>query len=164
MNETKKTLYTMYQIKRMVQGLKYKAAEQYEEDITVKFEKHLETNAEMSMDISTYSSLANKMNELQKKYELNQYRDEISANLLKNRLEYKFRHADGGREKIFEQFGSIETRLKSMRNPDKALEFLKLCGIEFPEKLKPEEPKLDISVDPDFIKSVLPKQKLLTAE
>jgi hypothetical protein len=63
-------------------------------------------------------------------------------------------------QKIKGQFNTILAKLKTMRNPDKALEFLKLCGIELLEQIKP--PIQDIPVDPEFIKSVLPASKQLT--
>lgn len=162
MSETK-TLYTMYQIKEAVKNLGYATIGEFDEKVKIEFEKCIEDNAEMRLELKKWENYCNELIALEKKYESSStcyYGRHVDTGKLKYYMSECFKDRfKEERKKIVDQFEVILNRLASMRKPDAALEFLKLCGIELPEKVKQS---IDIPVDPEFIKSVLPKQKMLT--
>jgi hypothetical protein len=156
-----KTSYTMAEIKACVKNIMYRSQEEYNQKLSVEFKTLIQESAELQFDIAQYESIATKANALQEKHITDRYsRYYFEPSGLKNQLEQKFKEGfSKERNKIKDQFTAIQNRLSSMRNPDTALEFLKACGIELPEK---EKPVITIPVDPEFIKSVLPGPKLLS--
>jgi len=158
-----KTLYTMAEIKAQIRNLQFAAIQEFNNKLEKDFEKHIEDTPEISLDIKTYEHVCEKLSSLETKYESGEYRyynqtrlnpERLKANILNS---YKD-NFDETKQKIINQFQVIENRLARIRKPDSALEFLKLCGIELPQKV---EKILDVPVDPEFIKSILPKQKML---
>lgn len=155
----KKTLYTMYQIKEAVRNLKYAALDEFAKKLKINYANHIESNPELQLAIKKYQTKCDELNALFKKYNHKDYVRELDRNRLRDILSECFEESfSDDRKKIFEQFEVISNRLSKMRKPEAALEFLKLCGIELPEKVKPI---ISIPVDPEFIKSILPKQKML---
>jgi hypothetical protein len=153
------TTYAMSTIKNYVIDLKYRSLDEHGNKISADFEKHYEASAELAADVSRYEAACNEAENLEEKYRGGRYcrysRD------LKSIIKYEYgqaRREEG--QKIEDQFNAILGKLKTTRNPDKALEFLKLCGIELPEQKSIV--LQDIPVDPEFIKSVLPAAKQLT--
>lgn len=161
MSETK-TLYTMYQIKEAVKDLRHAALDEFNKRLLIKVEEEIENNIEMQLELKKWETYSNELNALEKKYEnswTRSYRNHVDGNRLKYCITKCFEEKlQEEKNKIYAQFEAILNKLSSMRKPDAALEFLKLCGIELPEKVKLT---ISIPVDPDFIKSVLPKQQML---
>lgn len=160
MSETTKTLYTMSQIKDYVRGLCYKAQEEFRKNLRIEFEKKVEENAEISMDLSAWGKMCANMRVLETKYRSEgRYYSTPEPNRLKDIMRDAFMDSCNPEyRKIDTQFTAILNRLKNIRKSDVALEFLKACGIELPEN---SAPAINIPVDPEFIKSILPKQNLL---
>ena len=158
-----KTNYNMYQIKTLVKKLKQSSRNEFDEKLDSEFKNHIESNPETELDIKTFENAIDTANNLYKKYSLGSYRESIrtSRNDLVERVKTEFQYSrQEERDKIGQQFDIVLSKVSSMRNPDKTLEFLKLCGIEFPENIKTE---VIIPVDPEFIKSILPKNKMFAA-
>lgn len=159
-----KTNYTMIQIKNYIKRLKNSCLNKFYEDILVEVEKLIK-NDEVAYDLSQWRSVTEKANELYNKYNKNKYKNLqiLSNGTLKSYIESDLREQDTEKRKNIEkQFESILSRLSQIRNPDKALEFLKLCNIELPETVKEETEVSTVNVDPEFIKSILPKCKMIT--
>ncbi len=158
------TSYTMAEIKSAVNLLKNKALDQHRTNCKTEFKNQIVQNTEAAYDIKLFNDSVKIIHELINKYNdgnryiSKQYRtDSLYTHLESLYIQTKSQEYN----KIYDQFAIIESRLKTIRNPDKALEFLQLCGIELPESNKAIQP--DSPVDVDFIKSVLPKNVLLAA-
>lgn len=154
-----KTLYTMAEIKESVKNLMYKSIKELSEKMDSDFENYIESHAEIELDLKTFESSINTARGLIKKYDQEQYFCTNNGELkqvIRRLYRKQFYELES---KVKNQFNSISNRLSKMRNPNTALEFLKQCGIELPEKV---QPVVTIDVDPEFIKSILPKQNLLT--
>jgi len=150
----------MAEIKESVRNLMYKSEEETSKKLDLDFVKHLENNLDLELDIRTYENSIDILRNLESKYSPDRYGNSYNKSELRRimRREYRAQFRDV-ELKIRSQFNSISERLSKMRNPNTALDFLKACGIELPEKVKPV---IQIDVDPEFIKSILPKQNLLT--
>jgi ABC-type phosphate transport system auxiliary subunit len=148
----------MAEIKTAVENLTWAALKEHDDKVKIECNQAIEADPQISADVKKYEDCCNTINNLTKKYCRSYYvRNE---NEIKNNLLTKFQdNYSGERKKIKDQFAVISNSLKTMRTPDKALEFLKLCGIELPEKKAKES--VVIPVDPDFIKSILPKNKMI---
>lgn len=152
------TAYSMVDIKSYVQTLSRKAQEEYAAKLNQEFENYLEANPEIVLDISRYENACQQAEQLHKEYgdsRYYRYSCDLKSIIRKKYLE----NNKDMIQKIQSQFAAILDKLKTIRNPNKAIEFLKLCGIELPEKVQFQE---DIPVDSDFIRSVLPAPKQLT--
>ncbi len=154
------TAYTMADIKNHVIALGRKAQEEYTVKLNQEFENHLESNPEITLDISQYEDACQRAERLHKKYTGNAgYYHRYSCDLKYIIQKGYFETNKDMIQKIQSQFTAILDKLKTIRNPNKAIEFLKLCGIELSEKEQFQE---DIPVDPDFIRSILPAARQLT--
>lgn len=158
-----KTNYTMSEIKQVVSNLKTKSLRQFEIDCNSEFTKKVEESAYMEFDFKIFDDCVNKINELIKKYpdESGWYMSKkYSAGDLFSFVQNRYRYSKNAESnKIRNQFGIIEDKLKTIRSADKAIEFLQLCEIELPAKNNPVQS--DSPVDVDFIKSILPKNVLI---
>lgn len=158
------TSYLMADIKEKVNNLKWEADDQFKKDLKAEFRKQCESNPEVQYDIKLFGDSVKILHDLIRKYSTSRsYRIGMhySKSSLYEELEYLYiQSKDKEYNKLHDQFRIIQNKLKTIRNPDKALEFLHLCGIELPTNAKPSQP--DAPVDVDFIKSVLPKNVLLT--
>jgi len=157
MGETK-TTYSIWQIRDAVRNLQYSSEKEIRKNVELEFSRSIEENAELACDLSAYKSKLDEVNALEKKYKVRYPSDYHS-----DRLRYKIKEdrCEAALVKARDQFRTIQDRLVKIRNADKALEFIKLCGIELPEKVV--EPAVQIPVDPDFIRSILPKNPALPA-
>lgn len=152
---------TVAEIRQYVEKLMYRALDSHNNMLAEEFDKEVEKNLEMQMDLKTWESLAKKSDELAEKYKASRryycLRTLSASNLRDYLLDAYKEQKSEERKKIQDQFRNVIKRLKEIRSPKKALEFVKICGIELPKEV--EEKPLDI--DPEFIKSMLPKNKLL---
>lgn len=158
------TEYTMSKIRDFVYDLKEKAINQHKANCDAEFNKLVEDNPGIELDFKAFAEAVTKINQLADKYREGRYfARNYTEGYLRSFVQDSYRNSDSKiaeSEKIYDQFRVIENRLKSIRNPSKAIEFLKLCGIEIPERSIPIKP--DPPIDVEFIKSVLPKNLLLT--
>lgn len=153
------TAYTMSDIKNHVQRLESKSVMEYRGKLKKEFKLYLEENPGILLDISEYENSCRRARDIHYKYRSRYGRREYSNNIESIIQDEYFESRKDEIEKIRSQFNAIINKLKTIRNPNKAIEFLKLCGIDLPENVTITQ---DIQVDPDFIRSILPSSNQLT--
>jgi hypothetical protein len=151
-------MFTMSDIKNHVNSLKWQSIKEYENKLNIDFENYLEEHSEIALEISEYEAACQKADSLYKKHNdghCSQHTYGLKRLIRSNYMDSRKDET----QKIKDQFYTIEQKLKAIRSPQKAVEFLKLCGIELPDNGQIQQ---DIPVDPEFIKSILPAPKQLT--
>lgn len=151
----------MSNIKSKVEYFKSSALNDFRKRVQADFDNRVETIPELQVEISTWETCVKKLRVLFDKYSSNYSSLNVHESDLRSKMNYKFRkNFEEEEKKITKQFDIIIAKLKTIKSPSTALNFLKLCGIEWEETEKVVE---QIPVDAEFIKSVLPKFKELPA-
>lgn len=155
--------YTITEIKRYIEKLMMDAMSETRLDINKEALNKIDDSNELALEISEYNQAVTTVNEIYIKHVKGRsYYSKLNCpRKLEEVIKQTYIDSQKHRiENVKNQFTVILSKVSLLRTPAKALEFLKIFDIEMPKESVKEE--IPMNVDIDFIKSLLPKNKLLT--
>lgn len=160
---------TMSELKQYLRHLMQKSIMADKENTDNEFENWLDSQVELSLYSKRWDDLNKELDKIavetckklfweKRKYQRT-FSNNNGYNSVRGYIQSWYVEHSSKEDKITAQFATRFSKLNKMRDVKKAIEFLALCGIVIPVDAEPDQEKID--VDPEFIKSILPKNLMI---